>query len=227
MTQFIKNNPPIVSNLKSQVGNYHKLKNYFMGMDVYIVCSGSSMDGFDYELLEGKKTIVVNSQMFNVKNPSMLALSDWQFVEGIENTKQIKIDPYSLPYPVIAGQNSRLEAKENVSIFKKIPKWSDNYITGLFGCNSGAMAMNAAWIFGARKIYLLGMDAGIIDGKIHPYDDSWTRPNMLSENWVNEYKTKIERTMAMNKNVNNIFNLSQKSKLNCFPKLSYKQAGLI
>lgn len=179
------------------------------------------MKGFDYDLLTDRHCIAINSQMFFLKNYDWLVFSDEEFWNGTENLSRKPIDVHSLKCKIICSTNARLRAGRNISVVKKVNYWSTDLETGVAGPNSGAYAISLAYIAGAKRIFLLGMDSGFIENERHHYDSVWTYSRGNDPNLVGSWKGKIERQMG---HLKNVFNLSEQSRLKCYPKISIQQA---
>jgi len=90
-----------------------------------------------------------------------------------------------------------------------------------FGGNSGYQAINLAYIFGARKIVLLGYDMQMTNGRQHyfgqhPYHKNAQGPNArLFQNWLKKFD---ELARDLKKENVQVINATKQSALNCFYK---------
>jgi len=141
------------------------LKNYFKDEDVFVLGDGPSLLTFDYTRLKGKKVIAVCEAFFRLREvgmyPNIWVFVDATFVGEIKLNKEFKVDPYAdNPYRIIAGPSCTLRTRANCFTFigAKAPSKVPQKL--YYATHSGAAAINAAIISGARKIYLLGIDLG-------------------------------------------------------------------
>lgn len=90
-----------------------------------------------------------------------------------------------------------------------------------FGGNSGYQAINLAYLFGARKIVLLGFDMQLTNGKQHffgqhPYHQGAQGPNSsLFKNWLNNFN---DLSRDLHAEGVKVVNASRTSALTCFYK---------
>lgn len=213
-----------VIHINSDTGNYSWIPGYFKGRDVFIVCSGPSMKGFDYSLLKGRAVIAINSEFFFVPNCEWLVCSDHQFISGEENIAKKEIIPSELSCKIICSPNARLKPGKNVAVVRKVNYWSTDLSIGVPGANSGAFALSLAIIAQAKKIFLLGMDSDYTNGERHHFDRQWSYARCNDPKKAVAWAQKINQTY---KHVKNVYNLSKTSSLKIFPVKDYEFAGLI
>ena len=123
---------------------------------VYIVCSGPSLKGFDFSLLDGKDVICVNKTIKWVDNPvAVVALDSKHYVQLYDEFAKLECPIYAMKrydeHPikdelgVIELENTGVNGIE--------------YDEGIrHGFNSGYMAMNVAIKLGYDNLRVLGMD---------------------------------------------------------------------
>jgi len=197
---------------------------------VYIVGGGTSLRGFDFSLLDKKQHIAVNAAMYDCHNAQIGFFADKRFYNdfgmSLWNFRNPKGDPYNkndgIIYTTFEGANddswsdSRtvIIDSENESIFSK-------KILGSFS-NSGLMAINLAYLLGARKIYLLGFDCSNT-GEHDRYHTRYKR-KISEDSYAKMIKDFKELSSYINKNVKDleITNISENSLLNVFPRIPYK-----
>ena len=180
------------------------LPEIFKGQTVYVVASGESLKGFDFEQLRGKNIIVVNDVFRYIPFAQVLVACDtgWhkRNKHELKNFKGIKIMICGKGRP---GWNYFIDQgmSEDVGALRKTR-------------NSGFHALAAAIKLGADKIYLLGFD---ITWKEQPYCYDIPREK------VKEYKSSMHlkdahvRYFEWYKDFN-IINASPDSAITCFPK---------
>lgn len=133
---------------------------------VYIVCTGSSLKGFDFERLKGRDVIAVNYAIKSVPFAQMLVALDRPFFENeYEYLKTYTGQIHSLA----AYSETPIHDELNVTLWRwRKEKGCDVYPFVCHGFNSGITAINIAIHLGYKRINMLGFDCG---GRGHFYDD--------------------------------------------------------
>ena len=124
-------------------------------MRCFIICTGASLKGFDFNRLKGHDVIAVNHAIKYVDAKYMVAIDFKSTFEKAEWKGIIKDTPIIVD-SVITSADFNLLVMERGKIegFDLRP----NRVAS--GSNSGYMSINAAYHLGYREIYLLGMDMG-------------------------------------------------------------------
>jgi uncharacterized Rossmann fold enzyme len=127
--------------------------NEWTGADVFVIGGGPSLQGFDWGLLEGRKTIGCNSAFrLGPRRCSLCFFSDIHWFETYENE--------------LAAYGGRVVTHAEEFLGNRVP-WvfcmqrapSGLHRTSLgFGGNSGCSAINLALLMGAARVFLLGFD---------------------------------------------------------------------
>lgn len=145
--------------------NAQWMVNYFKDKDVFIVGGGPSLDDFDFKKLDNKNTIVIN-HAYRYCKTDVLVFLDAIFVREIK--KEFNHDIYDFKFKIIAGPSSGLQERANITkvqVTRGISMMPDR----LYGrpCST-FIAMNAAIIMDARRIFLLGIDGAFKKTKKFP-----------------------------------------------------------
>lgn len=184
------------------------LEPIFEGQIVYVVASGESLKGFDFDLLEGKNTIVINDTLF--KYPpfwvfaKVFVTADTGFFnrnkKELKKFPGIKITRCGNGYP---GWNYFIDEgrSEDLRVLRKTN-------------NSGFYALAAALKLGANKVYLLGFD---IKWKKQPYWYDIPLDQLRKYKNIMYYKDTHLKYFEYYKD-HNIINASPNSAITCFPK---------
>lgn len=192
------------------------LTGFFRGDDVYIVGGGPSLAGFDFSRLDGRRVIATNNAIEDVKNPDILLFVDEYFVNQLRN--DIGINPYSVPYRILAGPSTKLKKEHPVYIFYEATAISKNPSNLFSITHSGSAAINAAIIGGAERIFLLGFDMKFYNGMSHYHSTRRAHRHDGSQN-EERYRKKIHLYEKYYQ-FKNIFNLSHDSALTGFNRMS-------
>ena len=155
---------------------------------------------------------------------------------GKNNTTQINNNIYLLP----------LNQTETINN-KRIVYWGkDSWTKGFYsGHLVGLIALTFAIAIGCKEIFLLGFDACETDGRTHFYQGDKDKTGYYQRNGIeqtgvgtyfNKAGKKLYKTGMYNTDINqyykvyesdlnriNIFNVSPESKINIFPKITYKE----
>ena len=182
------------------------LPEIFENQTVYIVASGESLIGFDFERLRSKNIIAINDVLKYVPFATMLVACDTGWHDRNKHLAQ-NFKGYKI---MIAGKG-----RPGWNYFIDQGMTEDKLILR-HTRNSGFYAMITAIKLGASKIYLLGFDV-IWKKQPYFYDIPYDK--------VREYKSSMHRKDADLRYFDyykdhNIINASPDSAITCFPKCS-------
>lgn len=138
----------------------------------FVIGGGPSLDGFDWALLEGKRTIGIN-RAYEVMEPTIIFSMDTVFLNRIHwgrygeiaakrfgASRSLKVwlvrndPPISLPDGILL-------VKQWMDYKQATRAFPFSMVEGIgHGNNSGYAALNLACCLGANPIYLLGFDMG-------------------------------------------------------------------
>jgi len=199
-------------------------KPIWQGKDVFIIGGGSSLRGFDWSLLKKEHTIGCN-QAFRL-GPEVCDICifcDKKFILKDRDPRRGFYDELAkFPNPVVTNNNQLVKYK--ITWLKHMPRKVRGLGTDSLGYNknTGAAAINLALILGASTIYLLGFDMHL---------DTTGRPNwhdrLLDKANEKTYKGMIKGFDNLHKDLEivfpgrKIFNVTNKSDLNIFPKINF------
>lgn len=126
----------------------------FEAKRVFIVGSGASLTGFDFAQLKGEKVITIN-HAYRLCPHDLHVFYDASFLaeaRGVYN-------PKTHTSKVLCGRSAGPAAGENIILFRRSSAVTKQFKDGLYmGYSSALPAVNAALIYGAREVYLLGID---------------------------------------------------------------------
>jgi len=135
------------------------INNRFDRQDVFIVASGPSLIGFDYQLLNNKKVIAVNHSHKLVQH---------EYCVFVDKGFPEKESPEVLNTTCLTQYNQNYKDKDNIIFFKFSNSFSHNLENGVYHrSSSGSVAICTALHGNANKIYLLGFDCRGVS-----YDDA-------------------------------------------------------
>lgn len=149
------------------------LDSLFSRQCVYIVGGGPSLKGFNFNLLQGKHTIAVNSAIIDVPNPTYFLTADTSYAKkAIKQNFWGKITNRVLvtspTHPNFARVKDYLMEYDIVLKFHQLYDIGFDWKSFGTGRNSGFCAMQFALLLGYKIIYLLGFDL-VIQGSDHHY----------------------------------------------------------
>ena len=181
-----------------------------MNKDVYIVCGGTSLKGFDFEKLKDKVVIAVNYACFNIPYFDYVSAIDFDFYE--DNKEKIKL--IDKPFYAIENYHDSGIFKElNVNTLTHSGEKGYDERKGYckHGFNSGYFAVQLALDLGYKNIHILGMDAHYTNNQ---YFFKQGTDDDLGYNHLPEYMKALKSQLP--KGIN-IYNYSDISTIKCFP----------
>lgn len=205
-------------------GNPSWIPNYWDGKDVFILGSGPSLYGFDFNRLKGKKSIACVHTIDYSPHSEFMVMLDTSAYIGFRQ-KPGKGAPYHTIAPEgVCAPRGMLTPGRSVTRLKTGKKFSYDILNdGAYGrFSSGYYATSIAIAMGAARIFLLGHDACEHNGRMHFYDTM-----KVKKEWPrgahDKYETFAHGWKAFAK-VGNIYNCSDISKVDVFPKMSIDEA---
>jgi hypothetical protein len=198
----------------------------------FIVGGGPSLEGFDYKLLRGRRTIGINRE-YEFFNPTILFSMDTRFLNWALTGKygeaaRRRFDDFRgyrcwlLTY--VASLRSDIFIVPALGNYQMamhmFPMTSAEGIG--HGNNSGYGALNLAVVLGADPIYLLGFDMKHSNGKTHHHGG---HPVPQSPAHLENFKKHFNfAALVLKKEGRRVFNLNPDSALDCFPKMAPQEA---
>ena len=196
-----------------------KVDPIWAGETVYIIGGGPSLTDFNWDWLAGKKTIAINKAILSYPNADVLYWTDSRVYSWHKN----EIDKFKgLKYTI----RDHVSYSSDSKILRKGPKFGleESRDTLCHGNNSGYAAINLAYLFGAKKIVLLGYDMRN-DGTRGHYHEGYPVPvtgdNIYRDQFIPGFKILAE--ILKEKKVE-VYNASMNSMLTVWPKISFEQA---
>jgi len=193
------------------------------GEPCYIIGGGSSLDGFDWNLLQNKNVIGCNVAFYiGVDLVPISIFGDAAFLKQ----HRAGLDKYAASGGQVITCSRRVD-RHNPPDYLKIMKRSLHglCLDGLgWNGNTGAIAINLALLFGASPIYLLGYDMRLSDeGKKNYHNCYNDRANSKIYNRFLRGLTMVARDLKKLFPGRQVINLEDNtSSLNVFPKESLK-----
>jgi len=198
---------------------------------VFIVGGGTSLDNFDFSLLDDEDTIVINQSLEFVKNPFIFLTMDYSFYQKEKELVLSKKANHSIFILNLGNSQIKLvnnfyyDIKNRISyqdldlfdyviksngINDSITGFGDHFDNFKNGHNSGFCAIQLALLMDYQEIYLLGIDMKI-DGKTH-FHNKYSKTNI--ERNIESYKNILISSLEKSQRSHKIISLSEKSLLN-------------
>lgn len=207
------------------VSTYDTLPKNLIGESVFILGGGPSLRNFQSRQLEGRRVIATNEAFSLCPSADALVFVDvawWQRrVHDIREVWRggviIGRGPYGRMYK---------SSGEVVNVaYRSGMVWSEDPRL-LGGKNSGLAAMNAAYLMGADRVFLLGFDCRNVGGRNnyhHLHDDASQRNvgNRYLNLFIPEF---IQAAKKIEQLGWEVWNLTPGSALKCFPERSIEWA---
>ena len=197
-----------------------KVEPIWKGETVYIIGGGPSLKTFNWDALKGKKTIAINKAFYTYPSADILYFTDGRFYgwykDDIDNFRG---DIYTIT-PASQKLNERIKVLNRGG---KLGLTKDRERLA-HGNNSGYAAINLAYHLGCKRIVLLGYDMGNDGNKGH-FHDGYPTNQISNHIYENNFIPSFESLYPLLKNEGiEIYNASEKSRLNAFPKISHTKA---
>ncbi len=190
------------------------------GRDVYIIGGGKSLEHFDWSLLHNKCTIGCNDAFkFGVKVSKVCIFGDnsgWLDLHREELAK----------YKGTVFTNAPSLYKTKLKwlwVMQREPSGIHTESLG-WNYNTGACAINLAVLLGAKRIFLLGFDMQLINGRSNWHTDNITKPDatIYEEKFIPGFKA-LKKDMDAKYPEIEIVNITDNSSLNLFPKIGVEE----
>ncbi len=193
---------------------------WWKGDDAFIIGGGPSLRHFDWSQLIGRKTVGCNDAFrLGPEVCSVCVFGDLRWF----NIHRSDLQKY--PNPVFTNQPS-LHKGKGFHWLRCLPRESRGLHSQALGWggNTGCTAINLALILGAYRVFLLGFDLRVRDGKTNWHDCNLGKPNDAS------YRRFIRGFQAVAADLphkfpgRTIYNCTPDSGLLVFPKMSLEEA---
>lgn len=198
----------------------HKLDNLYQGLPIFVVSTGTSLRGFQFERLNGKITIGIN-RIIEHYHPSIMHFID---ITAHRTHARALRDYNGI---ILAGPNAGpTETHDNTFIIQRnvdtfelsgnmttlSRKVGRSFSDGWYGGGAGCTALHTAILLGGDPIYLLGYDYYEDNGShFDEYDETRNEKNLYSVSFDSiEY---LGRQNWLPK----VYNCNPKSRVKCFP----------
>lgn len=204
----------------SWLRGYDAIRPTMEGEDVFILGGGPTLRNFDVGVLGSAKVIATNEAYLLAPAAEALVFVDYHWwarrgdaVREVFAGELIGRGPYREAYNRTGVTSVAYRSGE---VFSMDPRL-------LGGRNSGLAAVNAAWLMGAARIFLLGFDMqGAADGRNNFHNLYADAPKAPAHRYVGiflpEFEKAAKRLEAIGGGV--VINLTPGSALKCFPERS-------
>lgn len=200
---------------------YFTTKREWDGKTVYIIGGGPSLKGYDLSVLKSQLTIGVNDCAFHCGTDVLFSLDRTWMNQRYRLINEFKGDKYlAVSSDFLRLQDIR-EARYLYRSRKNGVNTPPNTVNGL---NSGYGALNLAFINGAKTIYLLGFDMGFKEKMENHWHAGYpwcrTQSQRRYDAWALEFN---QAEIDLSKNGIMVYNCSEDSRINCFPKVNLQR----
>jgi len=193
--------------------------------DVFIIGGGTSLEGFDWNLLKDKRTIGCNdAYMLGEEVCKLCVFGDSRWFDAHKDKVGL--------YKGVLFTNAKRYRNTNIKMPSGKWLWTTPRISQGLGVdrlawnrNTGAVAVNLALILGAKRVILLGFDMHLSkDGR-----PNWHKNKLLSQPDAKVYKRFIQGFVKLNEAMAETFpnaeiiNVTDDSGLNVFCKIGCEE----
>jgi len=191
----------------------------WIGQDVFIIGGGTSLNGFNWDLLRNELTIGCNAAYKLGKDICKICIfgdlkffkkykDELQSFEGIVVTNETHLQNTKEPWLWTMR-------RESIGLHEHSLGWN---------CNTGASAINLAFILGAKRVYLPGFDMKLsTDGKSNWHNYGLDKPNTAICIRMNDSFKYVYRDWQKKFADREIINITNDSDLNYFPKIEVEK----
>lgn len=173
------------------------------------IASGPSLTQADCELVRGLPTIVINtSYLLALWAPVLYACDPWWWDNNIRDVRESEFKGELWTQDETAARIHKL------NYIKSEPKPGLGKTVLHQGSNSGYQAINLAYLFGAKKIILLGYDMMPMGKKQHWHKDHGNGVVNPYARWLEKFEN-LARDLAAEGIA--VVNCTRKTALRCFP----------
>jgi hypothetical protein len=147
-------------------GKYWSVPRSWYGETCFIVAGGPGLIGFDRSWIEGRgRIIVINDSFRLIPDADVLYFHDTRWW----NRRRTEVT-HCFTGQIVTMENPKLERCRSLRDLGQLGLSEDP--TGLKnGDNGGYQAINLAYLFGVRRIVLLGYDLQVLNGRTHWNND--------------------------------------------------------
>jgi|TARA_R110001606_G_C15293407_1_gene641803 hypothetical protein len=205
--------------VKDLIIKYATVPKLFQGETIYIIGGGPSLKNFNFQQLQGCKTIAINKAIIYHNTADILYWTDGRFYTWFKN----EVDSYrGLKFALKPGS----QYTHDIQVLKKGKPYGleEDPQSLAHGFNSGYAAINLAYHLGAARIILLGFDMAN-DGKITHFHDGYPTKGAGDHIYKEKFLPGFDQ---LNSEIRakgvHVFNATSYSRLNSFPKITIEQA---
>lgn len=201
---------------------------YDVGLPVYIIGGGKSLDNFDWSLLKGRQVLAINKAMYTCKEAQIGFFGDNKFYEwhrdfGGYDFWRFRGQHILTSTDVDVPENSKVRHIGLIDVAFSTEKSAIAAPGGKI-TSSGCQAINLAYLAGATKVILLGYDC--YPGEYHN-DKSYAhqikvQPSAYAR-YIDEFAALAKHIKAKKIKVE-IVNANPDSALKCFQKCEIAEA---
>jgi len=190
------------------------------GLDAFVIGGGPSLRHFDWACLAGRKTVGCNDAF--ALGPDVCTVCIFGDLRWF-NTHRKSLEKF--PNPVFSNQPSLHNGKGVpwLRTMKREPKGLYKNALG-WGGNTGCAAINLAFVLGASRVFLLGFDLKVSEGKTNWHDRNISKPTDSSYKNFEKGFTEIAKNLPKVFPGGQIFNCTPGSRLTVFPRMDLKAA---
>lgn len=195
------------------------------GQRAFILCSGPSLEGFNYDRLDGEKVITINRSVEEYPKADIVYSNDHDHVMKMigghygEASKKIFAEFKGVKLMLEPSDRHLIFPFDVVYVERGKKEFSFRFEDGMSTIpNSGIGALNLAVLLGANPIYLLGMDFKTgANGKTHCHSGYATKQDLPKK--FKEDRDRIALVAGeIEKRGYTVVNLNPDSGLDTFPK---------
>lgn len=210
-------------NAKEDDGSPRWIPGYWQDQDVYILGSGPSLIGFDFERLRGKNSIACVHTINFSQHSEFMVILDNEALQGLSHKPGPDAPFHTIASQSVCGAGRAMHPNKYMTHVRAVRKRTNNIMDGAYsGYSTGYYATSIALAMGAKRIFLLGHDACALNGRTHFYDTMQVKKHVPTGG-AERYE-RFKHGWQAFAGLKNIYNCSDISAVSVFPKISIDEA---
>jgi len=200
------------------MNKWFKVPKLWQGDSCYIIGGGSSLKDVDLTPLMSKWTIGCNDTFKKYPLIDICCFGD----QGWYRRQKKALQEFS---GLIVTNSVNLLSEPEIKICRRL-NFGLHYETDwqlCWNCSTGALAINLAVLLGVKRIFLLGYDMKVTNGKHNWYreNESYIKDDIYEYKFIKHFTTIAEGLKKLNIEC---YNANPDSALDVFPKIELEEA---
>ena len=188
--------------------------------DVFIIGGGTSLETFDWELLRPDDILTIGCNDAYLRGPDICNICFFGDVVWWRNHRW-GLETYRESGEGVVFTHCNQLQKDRTSwlwMMNRMPRGLHLNALG-WGKNTGIGAVNLALLLGAKRVFLLGFDMHLTNGKANWHQNTLVKPDKKTYPVFIKGFAQVARDLKSKFPGREIFNITNDSSLDMFPKI--------